>query len=141
VRDREVNKLCLYLQREINKHASEDSIHGRTLFTYSYALEKLSDEIERLWRTAIKTSAKPPKSFLEISALISQLLELSFDLYYHPNLKTVGEIRNLREKIREDALKNLSSFQRIAHHLTKIAEEASDMNHLALIRLATVRKN
>src|SRR3989339_464669 len=50
-RDIEVNKFCLYLERAINKMTYSDSINGRVMFTYAFSLERIGDEIHRLWRT------------------------------------------------------------------------------------------
>ena len=66
MRDREVNKFCLFLQRAINKSSYPDVVNSRALFSYSYMLEKIGDEVERLWRTNIKNKIKKTKEFKEI---------------------------------------------------------------------------
>ncbi len=134
-RDLEVNKFCLYLQRAINKMTYPNMIKGRTLFTYSFALEKISDEIHRLWRTNINHKTKKTKKLKEVAELSYEGLARSFDLYYQFNNKKIKQISDLRNKTREKSLKLKpdKTTARITKHLIKIVEDASDLNHLNLI--------
>lgn len=138
-RDSEVNKFCLYLQRAINKMSYAEAIHGRILFTYSYMLEKISDEIERLWRTNIKYPVKKTKAIHALMTLSREGLSQAFDLYYQFNSKKIAEIYSLREKVREDSFilpKTDPITSRFVRHIVKIVEDAADLNHLTVMRMA-----
>ena len=135
-RDREVNKFCLYLQRSINKQ-SYDDINGRIIFTYSYCLEKISDEIDRLWRTNIKYNVKKSGEIKKILNFVNEGLGKSFDLYYQFNKKHIEDIYDLREKVRDRSLKIKgldANTIRFVRHSVKIIEEAADLNHLAIMK-------
>ncbi|MEI6732022.1 MAG: hypothetical protein WCK90_05075 [archaeon] len=136
-RDLEVNKFCLYLQRAINKMAYGDIVNGRIMFTYSYMLEKIGDEIVRAWRTNIKYGIKKSQVLKEIAEESKEALGKAFDLYYQFNHKKISEIYAVREKIREKSLKveGLDGKSiRFLRHIVKIAEDAADLNHLALMK-------
>ena len=136
-RDTEVNKFCLFLERAINKMSYGDAINGRILFTYSFMLEKISDEIERLWRANIKYHIKKTKAIQEIMALSKEGLAKSFDLYYQFNPEGIAEMYALRDKVREKsfALQKVDALTtRLVHHIVKIVEDATDLNHLTAMR-------
>jgi Na+/phosphate symporter len=136
-RDLEVNKFCLYLQRAINKMHYEDPIQARTLFCYSFELEKIGDEIQRLWRTSIKHKIKKTDKIKELVNLSKKSLEMSFDYYYKLNKGKISEIYELREKIRRDSQKLTkldTQTARFVRHLVKITEDAGDLIHLTLIK-------
>lgn len=135
-RDAEINKFCLYLQRAITKSAIDDPVRRQTLFTYSYALEAIGDEIERLWRTAIRNHLSPPPSIKKLTSTSLQGLERSFDLYYSFRSETVEEIYSLREEVREKSLTlRISSppLIRFVRHTVKVVEAVADLTHLTLI--------
>jgi len=137
LRDREIDKFCLYLQRAVNKMSYQNAIDGRTLFTYSFELEKLSDEIERLWRTNIKYKVKKTKPLRELADLVKTGLEEAFDAYFMFSLSRVGECTKIREKVREDSLKYYKAnpeTMRFIRHLVKIIEEANDLTPLNIMR-------
>ena len=135
-RDIEVNKFCLYLQRAINKSFYPDVIKGRALFTYSFELEKISDEIERFWRTNIKYKPSKNEDMKKIAELSLKGLEKAFDALYGLDKKALEEIYVLREKIRDKSMdiqtKDPNSI-RMIRHLVKIVEEATDLNPLNLL--------
>jgi len=136
-RDAEINKFCLYLQRAINKMSYQDQTKGRIIFTYSYALEKLSDEIQRMWRTNISYNVKKSDEIKNILEDIKCGLESAFDLYYQFNKSKIEVIRSTRDKVRQkiQKLKKLDAdTNRFIRHAVKIIEEATDMNHLALMK-------
>src|SRR3989344_1660289 len=124
-RDIEVNKFCLYLQRSINKKSYPDIIKGRALFTYSFELEKISDEIERFWRTNIKYHPEKKEDIKKIAELSLKGLEKAFDALYGLDKKALEEIYVLREKIREKSMqiktKDANTI-RMIRHLVKIVE-------------------
>ncbi|MGV8152651.1 MAG: hypothetical protein ACP5OG_06215 [Candidatus Nanoarchaeia archaeon] len=135
-RDIEVNKFCLYLQRGINKSSYQNQKQGRALFTYSYEIEKIGDEIQRAWRTAIKYKPKLSKETLELANLSKEGLEKAFEFYYQFNINKIKEIYSLRDKVREKSLKIKSSdahATRFVRHIVKIIEDASDLTHLTLM--------
>jgi phosphate uptake regulator len=134
-RDNEINKFCYLLERAINKMSYKDPIIGRAIFTYAFSLEKIGDEIQRLWRTNIKYK---PKKSKELKKLIEQSYEglgKSFEFYYQFNIKKAEEIANLRDRLREESM-SLSKDKftiRIIRHSLKIIEEATDLNQLTLM--------
>lgn len=135
-RDLEVNKFCLYLQRAINKFSYPDPIKGRVLFTCSYALEKISDEIHRLWRTAVKYRIKKSPALKRLVELSCEGLCKSFDFHFRLNQKIIEEIFDLREKVRNESLNLMkvgSHTLRFVRHVVKIIEDAADLSHLSLM--------
>jgi len=137
LRDREVNKFCLYLQRAVNKMSYQNATDGRTLFTYSFELEKLSDEIERLWRTNIKYAVKKTEKLKELAELVKNGLEQAFDSYFMFSLNKIGDCSKIREQVREDSLKQYKAnpeTMRFIRHLVKIIEEANDLTPLNIMR-------
>jgi len=137
LRDREVNKFCLYLQRAVNKMSYPNTVDGRALFTYSFELEKLGDEIERLWRTNIKYDVKKTKPLKELAELVKNGLDQAFDAYFMFSLDKIGECSKIREQVREDSLKYYKTnpeTMRFIRHLVKIVEEANDLTPLNIMR-------
>lgn len=139
-RDVEVNRFCLYLERAINKMSYHDSINGRIIFTYSFDLEKISDEVHRLWRTNIKYKVKKTKFLKDLALMSKEALETAFDIYYNistSNPKKVSELYKIRNKVRELSMslaKNDAVTTRFIRHIVKIAEDAADLSHLALMK-------
>jgi len=136
-RDMEINKFCLYLQRAVNKMSYSDPLNGRVLFAYSFEIEKIGDEIERLWRTNIKYDVKKTPYLKKVLDLVGECLNLAFDFYYQTNPKISEKMYELREEVREMAMEKPKTNEftaRLMRHATKIAEEAADLNHLTLIR-------
>ncbi len=136
-RDREVNKFCLYLQRAINKSSYENDILGRTIFTYSFNLEKISDEIQRLWRTNIKYKVKKSPEIKKLALDSKEGLEIAFDLYFNQGNKKIENLSSIRDKVRENSMKIRvvdPDTQRFIRHIVKIVEDATDLNHLALMK-------
>jgi hypothetical protein len=135
-RDLEVNKFCLFLQRAINKMSYPDDVNGRTLFTYSFCLEKIGDEIHRLWRTHIKYKIKKSKEVKEILNLSLEGLEKVFELYYQFNIKKVDSLYKKRQEVRDKSmmLKRMDPVTtRFVRHTVKIIEEAVDLTPLTLM--------
>lgn len=137
LRDREVNKFCLYLQRAINKMSYSDSVDARALFTYSFQLEKVSDEIERTWRSNINYKVKKTREIGEIVRLIKEGLGSVFDSYYQYSLKKIEKVYEIRDRVRELSLKLGKIDSETAYflkHLVKIIEESADLTQLTIIR-------
>ena len=136
-RDNEVNKFCLYLQRAINKISYDDQVKARTIFTYSFELEKISDEIERFWRANIGQNIKKTEEMKKLVELSKEALGKAFDLYFQFNNKKINEIYELRNSLREksDKIKKTDAITtRFIRHMVKISEEAADLTHLTLIK-------
>jgi phosphate uptake regulator len=135
-RDIEVNKFCYYLQRAVNKMSYPNPINGRVLFTYSYSLEKIGDEIERLWRNIIENKIKKSKEVEEIFDLSKEGLSLSFDLCFSFNNETMLKLQEIKNKIRakSEKINTDKTTTRAIRHAVKIVEDASDMSHLSLIK-------
>ena len=135
-RDKEINKFCLYLQRAINKMSYSDPVKGRVLFTYSFALEKIGDEILRLWRTNIEHKVKKTPKIREIVDLSRKGLDLVFDFYYAFNPELAQEIHSLKEKARRTTLtldKIDAATSKFLHYAIQIIEDAADLNLLNLM--------
>ena len=135
MRDLEVNKFCLFLQRAINKLYYQDAVKGRILFTYSIALEEIGDEIHRLWRTNILSKINKTKQIQEMMELNKKLLEHAFDNYYMFNSKRIESMYELREKLKNLATRTKLNGEEIIFIkcLVKIAEELVDLGHLNLM--------
>ena len=137
LRDREVNKFCLFLQRSINKQFYKNQNDGRILFTYSYALEQIGDEIQRMWRTSIKHSPERSKEIKKMAENSYEGLAKAFDNYYSFKPKNVEEIYRIREKVRKKSMEIKTRNQttiRFIRHIVKIVEEAADLSHLTIMR-------
>ena len=136
-RDEEINKFCLYLQRAINKMSYSDPVQGRILFTYSFALEKIGDEILRLWRTNIEQDIKKNDKIREIVNISRQGLDLVFDFYYSFNSEIGNKIHVLKDRARKLALsldKIDGSTSRFIHYVLQIIEDSADLSHLNLMK-------
>jgi phosphate uptake regulator len=136
-RDEEINKFCLYLQRAINKMSYADPVKGRILFAYSYILEKIGDEILRLWRTNINQDVKKNEKVREIVDLSRQSLDLVFEFYYSFNTEIADKIQLLKIKTRKTIL-SLSKQEpptiSFVHYALQIIEDSSDLTHLNLMK-------
>lgn len=136
LRDIEVNRLCLYLQRAINKSSYDDVVKSRAIFTYSFALEKISDEIERLWRTNIKYMPKKPKELKMLAQMSCDGFGKAFEVFYQYSPHLMEELYSIREKVREKSslIKSTdSNVLRMVRHIVKIVEDSADLNHLAIM--------
>ena len=136
LRDIEVNKFCLYLQRAVNKSSYADVIKSRAIFTYSFALEKISDEIERLWRTNIKYKPTKPKELKSLAQMSSEGLGKAFEVFYQFSNNLMEELYSIREKARDKASTIKSTdphVVRMMRHIIKIVEDAADLNHLSIM--------
>lgn len=136
-RDTEVNKFCLYLERAVNKMSYSNQINGRIMFTYSFALEKISDEIERLWRTNIKYKIKKTKELKNLFLLSKEGLSQSFDLYYQFNQELMKNLHKTKLNVREKSLSLMikdPATARAVRHAVKIIEDAADLTHLTVMR-------
>jgi len=136
-RDEEINKFCLYLQRAINKMSYSDPVQGRMLFTYSFALEKIGDEILRLWRTNIEQNIKKTSKIREIVNLSRETLNLVFDFYYYFKPELGDKINDLKNKARKSLLslnKIDAPTSRFLHYTLQIAEDSADLTLLNLMK-------
>ena len=114
-----------------------DPINGRILFTYSFALEKIGDEIQRMWKTNIKYDVKKTKEIYELAKLMKEGLEESFDLYYQFKSTKAEKIYEIRDTVRTKSLKLTKTNPetvRFIRHIVKIIEDATDLNHLTIMR-------
>jgi len=135
-RDREINKFCFLLQRAINKMSYSDIINGRALFTYSFGIEKIGDEIHRLWRANLKHDVQKTPQIKKLAQDSLLGLEKAFEFYYQFNPKYAEHVYDLRQKVREDYLKIKTDNKhttRFIRHIVKIIEDAADLSHLTLM--------
>lgn len=136
-KDSEINKFCWYLERAVNKKAYSKDIDGRILFTFAFALEKIGDEIYRMWRTGTKNKVEKSAIVNRFVADCQKALESSFELYYQFNINKVKEISKIKYQMREEEMK-LKKVDivtaNILKHLMKITEESVDLTHLTLMK-------
>lgn len=136
-KDSEINKFCWYLERAINKKAYSKDIDGRILFTFAFALEKIGDEIYRMWRTGTKNKVENSKIIKRFVDDCQKALESSFELYYQFNLSKIKELSSIKYQMREEEMK-LKKVDivtaAILKHLMKITEESVDLTHLTLMK-------
>jgi phosphate uptake regulator len=135
--DLEINKFCLFLQRVIAKHEADSTINTKVLFCYAFALEKMGDEVLRMWRTAIRHPIKKTKQLKELVVISRQGLEKAFLLQYQStpeNIEKMIELKELARKKSEQLLKTDAGTATFIMHTVNIIEDASDLTHLALIQ-------
>jgi phosphate uptake regulator len=134
-RDREINKLCFYLQRAVAKMAYPDATQSKVMFASAYQLEKVADNIERFWRDAILHKKAVP-GLKPVAQHALATLHAAFALRYQFKGKDVDTIFELRNKTRESwlRLKQDEPTLIIGRHIVRLAEEAADLNHLTLMR-------
>ena len=133
----EVNKYVFYLQRSVMKHANIKEIDDKILFTYTYALEKLADEVYRIWRCFVKNSLKLTQQIKDILIQSQKGLEVSFHIFYNPTLDNINKIHQLKSDVRKKvAILNKidSKLLELVMHSVRIIEDSADMTHLALMR-------
>jgi phosphate uptake regulator len=135
MRDVEVNKFCMYLQRAINKRSYPDAVEGRIMFTYSYIIEAMNDEIERLWRQYLQAPFKPSSDLRKIMQLVKRALELAFAIYFQFSYKHIEELYAIRDKVRIHCAEHkVAKEQQAVFHLAKINQDVADTIHLALMK-------
>ena len=101
-----------------------------------FALEKIGDEILRLWRTDIQNNVKKDKKIKELVELSREGLQTAFEVYYQSSPEKIKQLIKLRETIRSKALKinpNPDTAKFIMHAL-KIIEDSYDLTHLSLMK-------
>nr|MBA4404823.1 hypothetical protein [Nanoarchaeum sp.] len=136
-KDGEINKFILFLQRAIIKMNYSKSADGKIMFAYSFALEKIGDEILRIWRTDINSSVVKDKKIREIIDLSREGLRKAFEIYYQSDPKKVFELLKMREDIRkksDNCLAINSDTSNFIIHANRILEDAYDITHLALMK-------
>ncbi|MGM5480341.1 MAG: AbrB/MazE/SpoVT family DNA-binding domain-containing protein [Nanobdellota archaeon] len=134
--DSEINKLSFFLQRAVMKKNISSSAQGKIYFAYSYALEKIGDEILRLWRLMTEEKVVVDDNLKEIFSLVEKTLNKSFSLYYCFDIKLLKELRVLKEQFRTKAFSSFSknrSYSLMLLYLTKIFDDSYDLTHLSLM--------
>ena len=132
-----INKFILFLQRSIMKQSYSNASLGKVLFSFSYSLEKVGDEIFRLWRTDIQKKISKSGELKSILDDVAKGLELSFGLYYHFSSKDHQKLFTLRNSIRKkiSSLKRVNSSTRdFLRHVQNIIEDVNDLSHLSLMK-------
>jgi phosphate uptake regulator len=136
-RDREINKFCLLLERAVNKMSCTDIIQSRIIFAYAIELERIGDEIHRLWRTNIQNNIKKTPAIRKIFDYALEALEKSFDFYFGLDNEAQEKIVVIKKKAREDLLrigKQDAVVSQLLSYILKIVEDASDLIHLTLMK-------
>ena len=140
--DGEINKFTLFLQRSIMKLSYPSSTTGRIMFAYSFELEKIGDEILRLWRSSIETKIKKDSKIKDIVLLAREALQKSFEVYYQSSPKKIKELFELKDKTRLkfSKLKDIdSNTTMFLMHAVKIIEDSSDLIPLALMKKLKIK--
>ena len=136
-RDTEINKFILFLQRSIMKMTYPRAAEGKIMFAYSFALEKIGDEILRLWRTDIDSEVVKNKKVREIVDLSREGVRKAFEIYYQSDHKKVTELLKIKDKIRKKSLCVFTispETSKFITHANRILEDSYDMTHLALMK-------
>jgi|TARA_B100002003_G_C14127917_1_gene542510 phosphate uptake regulator len=135
--DGEINKFTLFVERSIMKLSYPSSTTGRIMFAYSFELEKMGDEILRLWRSGIKLKIEKSKKVKDIVQLGRDALQKSFEVYYqtnHTKIKELFEIKDL-VKVKLSKLGKIDSdTMQFLMHAVKIIDDSCDLIQLALMR-------
>jgi phosphate uptake regulator len=136
--DAEINKFVFFLERSIMKMSYPDPAIGRVLFAYSFNLEKISDEVQRMWRIRYEektiTINEKVKEIMEMS---KQALELAFQIYYHATPELILKVIELKKDMRKKTAKlfNINpGTTKFVMHALRIAEDCSDLTHLSLMK-------
>lgn len=135
--DAEINRFVLFLQRSIMKFSHSEPINARILFAYSFALEKLGDEILRFWRAALKGNIKKDPKIKEIILLSKKALERAFEIYYFSNYDKIKKTTELRDSIRDKSIKLMNLNQATTElliHAVRISDDSYDLVHLSLMK-------
>jgi len=135
--DSEINKFVLFLQRSIMKLSYPDPSVGKILFAYSYALEKISDEILRMWRVNIEHKIRKDKEVKKLILISRKTLGKAFEIYYHQSPEKINESLDLRYCILKKYLqlsKLNSATSEFLMHAIRIAQDSHDLAHLAVMK-------
>ncbi|MBR9692211.1 AbrB/MazE/SpoVT family DNA-binding domain-containing protein [Candidatus Woesearchaeota archaeon] len=135
--DHEINKFALFLQRSIMKQSYPDPGIGKILFAYSFALEKIGDEILRLWRTNIENKVKKDNKVKELVLLSKEGLAKAFAIYYQTSDEKIKEAVKIRKEVRNKSLKLFDinpATAKFIMHAIKITEDSYDLTHLSLMK-------
>ena len=132
MRDKEINKLCLYLERSINKMSFGNSTYERSLFTYAFELERIADNIIRLWRANIIDKPKKSGKLNDLALDVKKMLANSFDLFYNFNSTYLEKSYTLRENVRK-AGGFSKGEERLSRYMFEINESVVDLNPLILM--------
>ena len=135
--DSEINRFVLFLQRQIIKSSHPDPAMGKIMFAYSFALEKIGDEILRLWRTNIQGKVTKNKQVKELVMLSKKGLQKSFEIYYQTSSQNENEMLEIKDTIRKRAINVLNidaDTSKFVTHALNILEDAADLTHLSLMK-------
>jgi phosphate uptake regulator len=136
-RDREINKFCLLLERAVNKMSCSDIIESRIIFAYAIELERIGDEIHRLWRTNIQNKIKKTSEMRQLFDYAKEAIEKSFDFYFGLDKESQEKITKIKFKAREALLKinkQDAALSRMLSYVLKIIEDCADLTHLTLMK-------
>jgi phosphate uptake regulator len=134
--DTEINKFTLFLERAIIKHAYPDSATGKIMFAYADSLERIGDDINRLWSVAVHNKVRQDKEVKEIIFLSKKGLEKAFETKYQFSDQKIVELRAIKDEMRKKfiKLKNLDgATAQFVGHAARILDECTDLTHLVLM--------
>jgi phosphate uptake regulator len=135
--DGEINKFTLFVERAIMKSSYPSSTMGRIMFAYSFELEKIGDEILRLWRSGIQLKIEKSKRVKDIINITRDALQGSFEVYYQTSHSKIKELFNIKDNFRMkfNKLEKIDSdTMQFLMHSSKIMEDSCDLIQLALMR-------
>jgi phosphate uptake regulator len=134
-KDDDINKYTLFLERSMIKKGSTDSVMRKIMFTYAFELEKIGDNIFRIWDSEVKEK-KTDKSTIELLHLSHQCLEKAFAVFYQTSLEKIKELLALRDIVKEkteQALKKHQHSRKAIIYALSIVEDCVDLTHLSLM--------
>jgi phosphate uptake regulator len=134
--DGEINKFTLFLERSIMKHAYSDSAAGKVMFAYADSLERIGDDIYRLWVVGIENKIKKDPLIREIVLLSKKGLEKAFEVRYQFSDRKIVELRGIKEELRRKIakVKNIDgAAAQLIGQASSIMNECTDLTHLVLM--------
>jgi len=134
-KDDDINKYTLFLERSMIKKGSTDSVMRKIMFTYAFELEKIGDNIFRIWDSEV-LEEKTDKTTIELLILSRQCCEKAFAVFYQTSPEKIKEILSLRDTVKtktEQALKKHKNSRKAIIYALSIVEDCVDLTHLSLM--------
>jgi phosphate uptake regulator len=134
-KDEDINRYTLFLERSMIKKGATDSVMRKIMFTYAFELEKIGDNVFRIWDSEVKEK-KTDAITIDILTLSKQCLEKAFAVFYQTSPEKIKELIALRDKVKEkveQALKKHQNSRKALIYSLSIAEDCVDLTHLSLM--------
>ncbi len=134
-KDDDINKYALFLERSMIKKGATDSVMRKIMFTYAFELEKIGDNIFRIWDSEV-LEKKTDEITIELLKLSKQCLEKTFAVFYQTSPEKLKELFALRDKVKdktEEALKKHKNSRKAIIYALAITEDCVDLTQLSLM--------